>query len=69
MLSGIQAKLVYQEFKLLLQNVWINHHKFIPADPVGALRENCISIMSRPAPLRQRLSELPAGRSHPEHDG
>ena len=31
MLSGIQAKLVYQEFKLLLQNVWINHHKFIPA--------------------------------------
>ena len=48
MLSGIQAKLVYQEFKLLLQNVWINHHKFIPADPVGALRENCHNLLGCP---------------------
>jgi len=48
MLSGIQAKLIYQEFKLLLQNVWINHHKFIPADPVGVLRENCHDLLGCP---------------------
>lgn len=45
MLSGIQAKLVYQKIKLLLQNVRINHHKFIPADPVGVLRENCHDLL------------------------
>ena len=49
MLSGIQAKLVYQEFKLLLQNVWINHHKFIPTNAVygtvlEALTDNFTSV-------------------------
>ena len=48
MVSCIQAKLDYQEFKLMLKYLWINHHKFIPADPVGVLRENCHDLLGCP---------------------
>ena len=47
-LARVQPQLAHQEFKLLLQNVWINHHKFIPADPVGVLRENCHDLLGCP---------------------